>query len=627
MESMTGQVNILLVDDQPGKLLSYEVMLRDLDANLLKATCANEALQLLLKNEVAVILIDVCMPELDGFELAAMIRQHPRFQKTALIFISAIHLSESDYLRGYDAGAVDYVPVPVVPELLRAKVRVFAELYLKTKQLESLNRELEQRVAERTEALESAHNRLVQSEEARSLALAAGHMGSWEYGVAGNRWYLDTGLRQILGVGDEFQPSIDTIGSRIHADDLAQFRQSLSALTSENNTFQSEIRVIRDNGQVRWCLATTAGALNEEGALERLSGVLVDITARKEAESMQILLAREVDHRARNALGVVQAIVRLARAETIESYVKAVDGRIQALAHTHELLSKSRWQGADIERLIAEELAPYRGGDSGKVTITGPAVMLVPERAQAIGLVLHELATNAAKYGALSHQDGKLEVRWSFEGGILALSWLETGCRDVVAPTRRGFGTKIITSSIHRGIGGTADFEWLPTGLRFALTIDCEHSSKLSALTRPPGNGAAKPGGTRVLVVEDEALIGMLTMTMIQELGYAALGPMTNLADANAVIDRHEFDVAVIDLNLNGLPAYPLADALCSKGVPFMFVTGYASDAVDGRFSHVPLIQKPIPRDQLAHTISRLIADNPAGAAKRRVSNHAVEPG
>src|SRR5438067_9934618 len=195
---MSDPVNILLVDDQPGKLLSYEVMLRDLGENLLKASNANGALEHLLKNDVAVILIDVCMPELDGFELAAMIRQHPRYQKTALIFISAIHLSESDYLRGYDAGAVDYVPVPVVPELLRAKVRVFAELYRKTKQLECLNRELEQRVAERTEALEGAHNRLMQSEAARSLALAAGDMGFWELDLRGETWSWDPGMRQIF---------------------------------------------------------------------------------------------------------------------------------------------------------------------------------------------------------------------------------------------------------------------------------------------------------------------------------------------------------------------------------------------------------------------------------------------
>src|SRR6202162_3848794 len=146
-------VNILLVDDQPVKLLTYEVMLRGPGENLLKASSPNEALQALLRNDVAVMLIDVCMPELDGFELAAMIREHPRFQKTAIIFVSAIQVTDLDLLRGYAVGAVDYVPVPVVPDLLRAKVRVFAELYRKTRQLETLNAELEGRGAERTAEL------------------------------------------------------------------------------------------------------------------------------------------------------------------------------------------------------------------------------------------------------------------------------------------------------------------------------------------------------------------------------------------------------------------------------------------------------------------------------------------
>src|ERR671922_1583624 len=120
------KVNILLVDDQPAKLLSYETILTELGENLVKAASAREALEQLLKQEIAVILVDVCMPELDGFQLAAMIREHPRFQKTAIIFISAIQVSDLDRLRGYEMGAVDYVPVPVVPEVLRAKIKVFA---------------------------------------------------------------------------------------------------------------------------------------------------------------------------------------------------------------------------------------------------------------------------------------------------------------------------------------------------------------------------------------------------------------------------------------------------------------------------------------------------------------------
>ncbi len=167
------QVNILLVDDQPAKLLAYEVILKELGENLVAAASGRDALEYLLKNEVAVILLDVCMPELDGFELAAMIREHPRFQKTAMIFISAIQVSDIDRLRGYEMGAVDYVPVPVVPEVLRAKIRVFAELYRKTRQLERLNAELEDRVRARTAELENSTVQLVESERRRNIGFLA----------------------------------------------------------------------------------------------------------------------------------------------------------------------------------------------------------------------------------------------------------------------------------------------------------------------------------------------------------------------------------------------------------------------------------------------------------------------
>src|SRR5579859_6428054 len=132
---MSDKVNILLVDDQQAKLLSHEVVLAGIGENLLKASSAREAFECLLKNEVALILIDVCMPDLDGFELASMIREHPRFKSTAIIFVSAVMMAHIDQLRGYNAGGVDYVPVPVVPELLRAKVKVFVDLYRKTRQL------------------------------------------------------------------------------------------------------------------------------------------------------------------------------------------------------------------------------------------------------------------------------------------------------------------------------------------------------------------------------------------------------------------------------------------------------------------------------------------------------------
>jgi signal transduction histidine kinase len=161
-------INILLVDDQPAKLLSYEATLQSLGENLIKAGSAREALEHLLKEDIAIVLSDVCMPELDGFELARMIRDHPRFQDTAIIFVSAVALTDPDRIKGYSYGAVDYLLVPVVPELLRAKVRVFADLFRKTRQLEVLNAELERRVEERTAELTRANAELERRVEERT---------------------------------------------------------------------------------------------------------------------------------------------------------------------------------------------------------------------------------------------------------------------------------------------------------------------------------------------------------------------------------------------------------------------------------------------------------------------------
>jgi signal transduction histidine kinase len=164
----SDKVKILLVDDQRAKLLSYEVILAGIGETLLKASSALEAFECLLKNEVALILIDVCMPDLDGFELAVMIREHPRFQRTGIIFVSAVMTANLDQLRGYELGAFDYVPVPVVPEVLRAKVKVFIDLHRKTRQLERLNTELEQRVLERSAALRRFNEQLERRFEERT---------------------------------------------------------------------------------------------------------------------------------------------------------------------------------------------------------------------------------------------------------------------------------------------------------------------------------------------------------------------------------------------------------------------------------------------------------------------------
>jgi PAS domain S-box-containing protein len=177
------KVNILMVDDQPVKLLSYEVILAELGENLIKASSANEALEHLLKRDIAVVLTDVSMPDINGFDLAEMVREHPRFEKTAIIFISGVHLTDVDRVKGYRQGAVDYITVPVIPELLRAKVSIFAELHRKRRQLEVLNRQLEQRVAARTEELKERADLLDLATEAIMVLDLDGIVRFWNSGA------------------------------------------------------------------------------------------------------------------------------------------------------------------------------------------------------------------------------------------------------------------------------------------------------------------------------------------------------------------------------------------------------------------------------------------------------------
>lgn len=464
------KVNILLVDDQPAKLLAYEVILKELGENLVSVSSGREALEFLLKNDVAIILVDVCMPELDGFELAAMIREHPRFQKTAMIFISAIQVSDIDRLRGYEMGAVDYVPVPVVPEVLRAKIKVFAELYRKTRQLERLNVELEDRVRARTAELEESHTRLVESEQRRSLAIAAGKMGSWDWDWINGDCMWDEGQYQILGVDSgSFELTPGNIQGVFHPDDLHQLREAWASFARGAKSYEAEFRIVRPSGEVRWCSGTAAASTDKDGRVIRVSGVTVDITERKQAEERQNLLAREVDHRAKNALALAQSIVRLTRGENVKSYIHSVEGRINALARVHTVLSLSNWQGAETRKLIDEELAPYAMGE--QVALSGPEVQLLPATAQTVALALHELITNSAKYGALSAQSGRLKVDWENQAGLLKIVWAETGGPRVEKPTTRGFGTRSVIASIESQLGGKAEFDWRPEGLVCRLSV------------------------------------------------------------------------------------------------------------------------------------------------------------
>jgi PAS domain S-box-containing protein len=283
MSGTHEKVNILMVDDQPAKLLSYEVMLAELGENLIKATTAKEALEILLKTDVAVVLMDVSMPELDGFELATMIRQHPRFQRTAIIFISAVHLTDLDRLKGYEHGAVDYISVPVIQELLRAKVRVFSELHRKTRQLESLNRDLERRVSERTEELATKAELLAQL---NAKLIDKNQELDAIVGTAPDVIFSSTGDGHYEYVSDRFHEyagtsaaSLKSIGwlDYVHADDAERSQACWTKCVQEGGRFEAEYRLRSKEGAYRWFRTRAVPIRDAEGNIVKWYGTCSDI--------------------------------------------------------------------------------------------------------------------------------------------------------------------------------------------------------------------------------------------------------------------------------------------------------------------------------------------------------------
>jgi PAS domain S-box-containing protein len=301
------KVNILMVDDQPAKLLSYEAILAELGENLIKATSGKEALEHLLKTDIAVVLMDVSMPDVDGFELADMIRQHPRFEKTAIIFISAVYLTDMDRLKGYERGAMDYISVPVIPELLRAKVSIFAELHRKAHQLETFNRELEKRVADRTDELERRAETLQQlnSELARKhqeldaiVRTAPDIIFSRQ--ADGFRDYISDRFYEYTGAVPDSANGFGWLDF-VHPEDRERSTAQWMHSVQSGDNYESEYRMRGRDGQYRWFRARGVPIRDFEGKIIKWYGTCSDIHDSKLLEqsirNSAIELERLVDDR------------------------------------------------------------------------------------------------------------------------------------------------------------------------------------------------------------------------------------------------------------------------------------------------------------------------------------------
>jgi len=360
-------INILIVDDEPRNLTVLETVLDSPRYRLFRAESGEQALLALLADEFAVLILDVRLPGLTGFELAQMIRERKKNSEIPIIFLTAYYNEDQHVIEGYDRGAVDYLHKPINPAILRSKVAVLVELYLKQRELENANRALMAEVAERR---------------------------------------------------------------------LAQ--QQLYEL---NNTLEQRV-------------------------LERTE-------AHKRAEDQVRLLMNEVNHRSKNILSVVMAVAQQTVASSSGEFLLRFSNRIQALAMNHDLLVENQWKSVDITDLVRGQLAHFAELIGQRITMEGPKLHLAALAAQSVGMVVHELSTNAVKHGALSVADGRVEIAWRLdEDGIgehLTMSWIEKGGPPVMPPTHRGFGTTVITKMTEMSLGGKVELGYTPTGLVWRL--------------------------------------------------------------------------------------------------------------------------------------------------------------
>ncbi len=365
----------------------------------------------------------------------------------------------------------------------------------------------------------------------------------------------------------------------------------------------------------------SVGSFIADGA-RFFTGVLRDASDRRAAEERQALLTREVDHRAKNALAVVLSLLRLTpRNLPPADFAEAVEGRITALARAHSLLASQRWAGTDLRLLAEGEMAAF----GGRCDIGGPAVQLAPRAAQPVAMLLHELATNAAKHGALSAPGGRVAIDWAFDPtGNLLLQWREKGGPPVPPPPEPGFGMRLLHSVVERQLAGTLQLDWPAEGLHASVLLPAEMAmpatsagtvATMDAPTAFTGMPPLPPPRSppRVLVVEDEALVAMELEAVLTALGCEVVGPARSLAEAVCYARGEErLDAAVLDVNLGGSDrVFPAADILATRGVPVLFATGYGSAAsLEGRDARaVAVLRKPFPREALASAL---------GAALRR---------
>lgn len=457
-------------------------------------------------------------------------------------------------------------------------------------------------------------------EKRLELALETAGLGIFEWDAARDVVIVSARASELTGmpVGETAARGDFAWMRFVDPHDAARLSSLRSQELARGEPFQVEFLQTRpDDGRKVWLRVSGAPRMGPKGELLGLTGVVTDLTAlRREEEQRQTLMA-ELDHRVKNMLAAVQALAyqTAKRTTSLDAFLSNFAGRLKALASANELLTAARWRGAAVDHIAAAELGAIA---PGQTSWEGPELFLTPRATNALSLALHELVTNAVKFGALSVESGHVELSWKRLGdGGFELSWTESGGPTVAPPVRRGFGTTLLEQVTGRELNGEAVVEYRPSGVRARLIAGAS-----AVAPRPESVPEVSPArvvetvaaaraprslkGSRVLIVEDAVLLALELETGLSDAGAEIVGPAYELEEAMALLDR-PIDAAVLDANLNGRSVMPVAEALARRNVPFVFATGYGeTGGAPGGFD-APVIRKPYDVTQVAAAVAELL--------------------
>lgn len=450
--------------------------------------------------------------------------------------------------------------------------------------------------------------------ERSRIAQQTAHAALYEHTPEGTRIYGDA-FATVTGYSPAEAAALDN-GHRalIHPDDVESARLAIEAGLASGEGYDLNYRLHHKSGHYVW-VRDRASVLSDNAARSsRVIGMLIDISEQKAREEHINLLLREVNHRSKNMLGLVQAIARQTVAATPADFLTRFSERIQALSANQDLLVRNEWGGIDLEELIEAQLAHMASLPNPRITISGPRLHMSPAAAQVIGMVMHELATNASKYGAFSGSRGRIEIKWSVSAdSVFSLTWRERDGPEVMAPERTGFGSTVVGTMARMGLEAEVSHDFSATGVTWTLT--CPLAKVLDRSSLPSDRRSAiatetalpKPGAARVLVVEDEALIALELMETLSANGFAPLGPARSASDALALLARERCDAAILDVTLGHETAEPVARALYARRVPFVVASGYEQNQLAQGLRVAPFLRKPVDTTALLRELRALL--------------------